>query len=63
MPTGRGVVVGLASIENSFLYAAAPGVGWCHEDEAALAVAMEYLEALEGDFWVQVRHSRTPAAV
>lgn len=54
-PSGRGVVVGLASIENSCLLAAAPGLAWGHRDEASLAVAMEYLKALEGDFWVQLR--------
>ena len=51
LPMGSGVVVGLAAVENSFMVACAPGVGWGHPDEAALAVAMEYLTALEGDFW------------
>ena len=55
LPTGRGLVLGLASIENSCLLAVAPGLAWGHPDEAALAVAMEYLTALEGDFWVQLR--------
>ena len=55
-PSGRrGVVVGLASVENSAVVCASPGVGWGHRDEAALAVAVEYLTALEGDFWVQLR--------
>jgi hypothetical protein len=40
-PTGRSVVVGLASIENSHVMVAAPGLSWGHKDEAALAVAME----------------------
>ena len=40
----------MAGIENSFLYVAAPGVRRYHEDETALAVAMEYLGARRGLF-------------
>jgi Zn-dependent M16 (insulinase) family peptidase len=37
------------------MLAMAPGVGACDDDIAPLLVAMEYLTALEGDFWVKLR--------
>ena len=48
-------VVGLSAIESNFLTLQVPGVGSYHEDICALRVVIEYLTALEGDFWVKLR--------
>lgn len=51
----QAVVMSLSAIESSFLCVSAPGVGAYDPDHASLAVAIEYLTALEGDFWVKIR--------
>jgi len=53
--TGRAVICSLSAIESSFLGITAPGVGAYDSSHASLLVAIEYLTALEGDFWVKLR--------
>ena len=53
--TGQVVLVALSAIETHFVVASAPGLGVYSPDHAALLVAIEYLTALEGDFWVKLR--------
>ena len=48
-------VASLSAIESNFLQVTAPGVGAYDDDHASLLVALEYLTALEGDFWVKLR--------
>ena len=50
-------MLGLASIENSHMHCVSKGLRWGDHREAALCVAMEYLTALEGEFWVALRGS------
>ena len=52
---GRATLCSLSAIETHFVYARAPGLGVYSADHAALLVAIEYLTALEGDFWVKLR--------
>lgn len=52
---GAGAVVSLSAIESGFLYITAPGITAYDSDCAPLLVAIEYLTALEGDFWVKLR--------
>ena len=49
------MLVALSAIETHFVVASAPGLGVYSPDHAALLVAIEYLTALEGDFWVKLR--------
>lgn len=48
-------VVALSAIESGFLNILAPGLKAYDDNRAALLVAIEYLTALEGDFWVKLR--------
>jgi len=52
---GASTVVSLSAIESNFLIASNDGIGPYSPDHAALLVAIEYLTALEGDFWVKLR--------
>jgi len=52
---GEGAVVALSAIESGFLNIIAPGVTAYDPNRAALLVAIEYLTALEGPFWVKLR--------
>ena len=56
---GRCAVVGVGALEGGSAYVArcgpGPGPGAPLAAHAALAVALEYLNALEGDFWVKIR--------
>jgi len=52
--SGRAVVCPLSAIESSFLSLTCQGIG-PYENCASLRVAIEYLTALEGDFWVKLR--------
>lgn len=55
-PTGgEGAVCALSAIESGFLNIVAPGVDAYDPNRASLLVAIEYLTALEGDFWVKLR--------
>ena len=54
-PGGQGAVVSLSAIESGFLNICAPGIKAYDPNRAALLVAIEYLTALEGDFWVKLR--------
>mmetsp|Transcript_50517 Transcript_50517/g.58988 ORF Transcript_50517/g.58988 Transcript_50517/m.58988 type:complete len:717 (-) Transcript_50517:350-2500(-) len=51
----KSLVLGLSGAENSTLQMSCPGIGANHEDLPALTVAIEFLTALEGDFWVKIR--------
>eukprot|EP00929_Paragymnodinium_shiwhaense_P095329 TRINITY_DN56406_c0_g1_i1.p1 TRINITY_DN56406_c0_g1~~TRINITY_DN56406_c0_g1_i1.p1 ORF type:complete len:1111 (+),score=243.87 TRINITY_DN56406_c0_g1_i1:93-3425(+) len=53
--SSQAVVAALSAIESNFLKVSAPGIGPYDPDHAALLVAIEYLTALEGDFWVKLR--------
>mmetsp|Transcript_3402 Transcript_3402/g.4919 ORF Transcript_3402/g.4919 Transcript_3402/m.4919 type:complete len:543 (+) Transcript_3402:1-1629(+) len=53
--SGQAVVCSLSAIESSFLGITAPGVGVYDPNHASLLVTIEYLTALEGDFWVKLR--------
>ena len=53
--SGRAVICPLSAIESSFLSLTCPGVGSYDPNQASLLVAIEYLTALEGDFWVKLR--------
>jgi Zn-dependent M16 (insulinase) family peptidase len=48
-------VCALSAIESGFLNISAPGIKAYDENHASLLVAIEYLTALEGDFWVKLR--------
>jgi len=52
---GEGAVCALSAIESGFLTIIAPGIKAYDADRASLLVAIEYLTALEGDFWVKLR--------
>mmetsp|Transcript_12678 Transcript_12678/g.26729 ORF Transcript_12678/g.26729 Transcript_12678/m.26729 type:complete len:1186 (+) Transcript_12678:92-3649(+) len=52
---GNGAVCSLSAIESGFLNIIAPGIKAYNPNRAALVVAIEYLTALEGDFWVKLR--------
>ena len=52
---GEGAVCALSAIESGFLNINAPGLKAYDANRAALLVAIEYLTALEGDFWVKLR--------
>lgn len=53
--SGAAVLCSLSSLETHFVITTAPGIGVYSPDHAALLVAIEYLTALEGDFWVKLR--------
>jgi len=54
--TSEGFVAGIGAIESSFLTQVAKlDIPYGHSDEAPLLVAIEYLTALEGPFWVKIR--------
>ena len=52
---GEGAVIALSAIESGFLNVTAPGISAYDPNRASLLVAIEYLTALEGDFWVKLR--------
>lgn len=52
---GDGVVCALSAIESGFLNISAPGIKPYDGSRASLLVAIEYLTALEGEFWVKLR--------
>ena len=52
---GVGAVCALSAIESGFLNISAPGIKPYDGNRAALLVAIEYLTALEGEFWVKLR--------
>ena len=52
---GEGAVVALSAVESGFLNIIAPGIRAYDANRASLLVAIEYLTALEGDFWVKLR--------
>lgn len=52
---GDGAVCALSAIESGFLNIMAPGIKPYDANRAALLVAIEYLTALEGDFWIKLR--------
>ncbi|KAL7545324.1 hypothetical protein ACHAWF_010434, partial [Thalassiosira exigua] len=52
---GEGAVCALSAIESGFLTIIAPGIKAYDPNRASLLVAIEYLTALEGDFWVKLR--------
>ncbi|KAL7526503.1 hypothetical protein ACHAXR_003322, partial [Thalassiosira sp. AJA248-18] len=54
-PGGEGAVCSLSAIESGFLNIIAPGIQAYDPNRASLLVAIEYLTALEGDFWVKLR--------
>lgn len=54
-PGGEGAVCSLSAIESGFLNIVAPGITAYDPNRASLLVAIEYLTALEGDFWVKLR--------
>merc|ERR1719232_321716 len=53
--SGRAAVCPLSAIESSFLSLTCQGIGPYDPNCASLKVAIEYLTALEGDFWVKLR--------
>lgn len=55
LPGGDGAVCALSAIESGFLNITAPGIKAYDENHASLLVAIEYLTALEGVFWVKLR--------
>lgn len=52
---GEGAVCALSAIESGFLNITAPCIGAYDAARPSLLVAIEYLTALEGDFWVKLR--------
>lgn len=52
---GEGAVCGLSAIESGFLNILTNGIKPYDTNRPALLVAIEYLTALEGDFWVKLR--------
>lgn len=54
-PGGQGAVCSLSALESGFLNIIAPGINAYDPNRASLLVAIEYLTALEGDFWVKLR--------
>ena len=56
MPRGRMNIVGLGAIQSSYLMESVPCVrDYGHADVAALKVAIEFMIALEGPLWRQLR--------
>lgn len=53
--TGQVVLCALSAVETHYVTVSAPGLGAYSPDHAALLVAIEYITALEGDFWVKLR--------
>lgn len=51
---GEGAVCALSAIESGFLTITAPGIDAYNPHRASLLLAIEYLTALEGDFWVRL---------
>lgn len=54
-PRGDAVVMGLSAIDNAFLTRTVPGLTCGAPELPSLEVAIEYLTALEGPFWVEIR--------
>ena len=55
-PADRALIVGVGSVESSFLLHACPAIrGHDHPDLPALMVYMQYLTQLEGPLWKQIR--------
>ena len=52
---GKAAICSLSAIESSFLSIYSSGLDAYDSDLASLLVAIEYLTALEGDFWVKLR--------
>lgn len=52
---GDGAVCSLSAIESGYLTITAPGIKAYDDNHASLLVAIEYLTALEGDFWIKLR--------
>ncbi len=52
---GEGAVCALSAIESGFMNISAPGIKPYDGNRASLLVAIEYLTALEGEFWVKLR--------
>ncbi|KAL7480138.1 hypothetical protein ACHAW6_005844 [Cyclotella cf. meneghiniana] len=52
---GEGAVCGLSAIESGYLNIMTNGVKPYDPNRPSLLVAIEYLTALEGDFWVKLR--------
>ena len=52
---GEGAVVALSAVDLGSLDMIAPGIKAYDANRASLLVAIEYLTALEGDFWVKLR--------
>jgi len=50
-----GAVVGLSAIESGFLKIVSPGINAYDVNRPALLLAIQYLTALEGDFWIKLR--------
>eukprot|EP00731_Ephydatia_muelleri_P024861 Em0016g1132a len=56
MSCGRGFLAGLGSVESSYLIQSVPCIKTpVHHDFASILVLMEYLGALEGPMWRQIR--------
>ena len=52
----KSVIVGVGSVESSYLVQAVPCVNsYLHEDLAAIRVFIQYLTQLEGPMWRQIR--------
>jgi len=54
-PGGQGAVCSLSAVESGYLNIVAPGIEAYDPNRASLLLAIEYLTALEGDFWVKLR--------
>jgi len=53
---GQGYIVGISSIESSFLQQSGEGISSFQDpDQASLLVLIEYLTTMEGAFWKQIR--------